>query len=186
MDRNGKMIVEVLGEPASISPSDLYQKKFRRSFRGARMSDVTTFLEEVGDELERVVDENRRLRAQVRELLAQLDHFRSIETTLRNAVVSTEKFREQVGEEARAEAEKTVMEARAEAEKTVADARAESETVLAQAGEEKRRIEEEIDQLTEQRERFKRKLVELLRVHLNLLDSAEAHAGEPAAEADDA
>jgi len=175
MDRNGKMIVEVLGEPTRISPSDLYDKKFRRSFRGARMSDVTEFLEEVGDELERVVDENRRLRTQVRELLAQLEHFRSIETTLRNAMVSTEKFREQVAEEARAEAEQTV-----------ADARAEAETMITEANEEKQRIEDEIAAVTDQRERVRRELAEMLKSHLELLDSTEQPAEQVAAETEDA
>ncbi len=162
MDRDGKMIVEVLGEPSHISPSDLYDKKFPRSFRGARMSNVTEFLEEVGDELERVVEENRRLRTQVRELLAQLEHFRSIETTLRNAMVSTEKFREQVAEESRAEAEQLV-----------ADARTEAETMVAEATDEKQRIEREIKAISVQRDRFRQQLADLLRSHLEMLKSSE-------------
>ena len=127
------------------------------------MSDVTTFLEEVGDELERVVDENRRLRTQVRELLAQLEHFRSIETTLRNAMVSTEKFREQVAEESRAEAEQTVT-----------DARSEAETMRAEANAEKQRVEEQIAALAVQRQRFRQELADLLKSHLELLKSSEA------------
>ena len=175
MDRDDKMIVEVLGEPSRISPSDLFEKKFRRSFRGARMADVTAFLEEVGDELERVVDENRRLRTQVRELLAQLEHFRSIETTLRNAMVSTEKFREQVAEESRAEAEQTV-----------ADARSEAETMVAEATGEKEHIEQEIESLTVQRERFRQELADLLRSHLELLKSSDPKPKQMTIEADDA
>jgi len=175
MDKDGKMIVEVLGEPSRISPSDLFDKKFRRSFRGARVSDVTAFLEEIGDELERVVDENRRLRTQVRELLAQLEHFRSIETTLRNAMVSTEKFREQVAEESRAEAEQIV-----------ADARVEAETMVAEATGKKECIEQEIESLTVQQERFRQELADLLKSHLDLLKSSEPVPEQMTIEADDA
>jgi len=175
MDRDGKMIVEVLGEPSHISPSDLYEKKFRRSFRGARMSEVTTFLEEVGDEMERVVDENRRLRTQVRELLAQLEHFRSIETTLRNAMVSTEKFREQVAEESRTEAEQLVS-----------DARSEAETMVAEAADAKQRIEREIKAASTQRDRFRQELADLIRSHLEILKSSEPAPGHMTIEEDDA
>ena len=175
MDRDGKMIVEVLGEPSHISPSDLYEKKFRRSFRGARVSDVTTFLEEVGDEMERVVDENRRLRTQVRELLAQLEHFRSIETTLRNAMVSTEKFREQVAEESREKAEQLV-----------GDARSEAETMIGQATDEKEGIEREIKAVSAQRERFRQELANLLRSHIDMLKSSEPEPEQIMIEENDA
>jgi len=160
LSRDKKMIVEVLGEPVAVAPSDLYDAEFKRSLVGFSPDEVKAFMASVGDELERLIEQNRRLRFQVEQLQDQLGEYRRTEESLKNALVSSEKLRSEILDEAKREAELLVDEARLEAKQLYQDAEKTRE-----------KIKQEIARLALQKERFKAEFGALLDAHGKLMQT---------------
>ena len=157
--REKRMLVEVLGEPIALAPSDLYDARFKRSLFGFRARDVRCSLSSVADDIERLIEQNRRLRFQVEQLQDQLGEYRRTEESLKNALISSEKLRSEILNEAKKEAELLIDEARLEAKQIYHEAQ--------RAGE---GIKQEITRLALQKERFKVEFAALLDAHGKLLD----------------
>ena len=158
--REKKMIVEVLGEAVALAPSDLYDTRFRKSLFGFRSSDVKSFMGSVADRLERLIEKNRGLKFHIEQLQDQLDEYRRTEESLKNALVSSEKLRTEILNEAKREAELLIDEARLEAKQ------------LYQSAERTReQIKQELARLALQRERFKAEFGAILDAHGKLLQT---------------
>jgi len=158
--REKKMIVEVLGEPVALAPSDLYDAGFKKSLFGFRSGDVKSFMASVADDMERLIEQNRRLKFQIEQLQDQLDEYRRTEESLKNALVSSEKLRTEILNEAKKEAELLIDEARLEAKQ------------LYQSAERTReQIKQELARLALQKERFKAEFGAILDAHGKLLQT---------------
>jgi cell division initiation protein len=157
--REKKMLVEVLGEPVALAPSDLYDTKFKRSLFGLKARDVRSCLDSVADDIERLIEQNRRLRFQVEQLQDQLSEYRRTEESLKNALISSEKLRSEILNEAKKEGELLIDEARLDAKQIYHEAEQ-------ACGE----IEQEIARLALQKERFKVEFAALLEAHREMLD----------------
>jgi len=158
--REKKMIVEVLGEPVALAPSDLYDTEFKKSLFGFKSGDVKSFMASVADDMERLIEQNRRLKFQIERLQEQLDEYRRTEESLKNALVSSEKLRTEILNEAKKEAELLIDEARLEAKQ------------LYQSAERTREeIKQEIARLALQKERFKVEFSAILDAHGKLLQT---------------
>jgi len=160
LSRNKKMIVEVLGEPIALAPSDLYDTEFKRSLFGLKSRDVKSFMASVADELERLIEQNRRLRFQIDQLRDQLAEYQRTEESLKNALVSSERLRSEILDEAKRGAELLIDEARLEAKQLYQDAERTRE-----------KIKQETARLALQKERFKVEFGALLDAHGKLLET---------------
>lgn len=158
--RDKKMIVEVLGEPVALAPSDLYDAAFRRTLLGFSSREVRSFLGSAADDMERLIEQNRRLRFQIEQLQDQLAEYRRTEESLKNALVSSERLRSEILDEAKKEAEFIIDEARLEAKQLYQDAEKTRE-----------KIKQEIARLALQKERFKAEFGALLDAHGKLMQT---------------
>jgi cell division initiation protein len=156
--REKKMLVEVLGEPVALAPSDLYDTKFKRAPLGYNPRDVRSCLDTVADDIERLIEQNRRLRFQVEQLQDQLSEYRRTEESLKNALVSSEKLRSEILNEAKKEGELIIDEARLEAKR-----------IYHEAEQARVEIRQEIARLALQKERFKAEFGALLGAHREML-----------------
>ncbi|HVB36976.1 MAG TPA: DivIVA domain-containing protein, partial [Vicinamibacterales bacterium] len=69
-----------------VTPLDLRQQRFRKSFRGFDPVEVTSFLAEVADDYEQAVREADRLRQDLARMEAVLGEHREQERNLRNTL----------------------------------------------------------------------------------------------------
>lgn len=177
--RKDKLVAEVLGEEAAITPSDLYNTEFKNALVGGYDKDeVDEYLERVADVMESLITQVRDLKVEVEEQKNRADAVKDMENTLRNALVSSQKFGDDIAEAARREADALLAEAR------LARARAEQEaTVLPE------QLQREVNRLETQRDRLRMDLRAVLAAHEALLgdipraeDVVNAAAAEAVAE----
>lgn len=144
--RQNRVVSDVLGKENVLSPSDVLNYDFNRSLVGGySSSDVDDFLARVADVLENMIQQIRDLKARLAEQKEELDEHRQMEETLRNTLVTSQKFGENLIESAKREAALLVEAARVE--KSRVDA--ETERVPLLLGQEIRRLQDQRDRLRE-------------------------------------
>jgi cell division initiation protein len=75
----------------ALKPLDVRKQEFATRFRGLDPDEVRVFLDLVADELEGLSEEKAQLLSTVTSLESQIGEFRSIEESLRNALVLAER-----------------------------------------------------------------------------------------------
>lgn len=159
--KQDKVVSEVLGAEAVLSPGDVYSKQFRRVvFGGYQSQDVDAYLERVADALQALIRQVRELQQQQEEYKERIEECRQMEETLRSALVASQKFGEDAVAMARREAE-TILEA----------ARLEKERLLNQAARLPAALAQEISRLQQQRDRLRQELLGMLATHRAMLES---------------
>ncbi|MCK4539517.1 MAG: DivIVA domain-containing protein, partial [Candidatus Krumholzibacteria bacterium] len=107
-----------------ITPLDIRKQEFKKTMRGLDSDEVYAFLNTVAEEYETVLSDNKRLRERIVELEERLKEFKSMETNLRNTLLTAERLTVEAKENARKEAGLIVREAEVEAEKAAEAIRA--------------------------------------------------------------
>jgi cell division initiation protein len=158
--KTDKLVGEVLGKELVLTPSEIVNKEFKRSVRGYNPREVVEFLGRVADLLEDLVSQVRALKEKDEQQKTQLDQYREIENTLRDALASSQRFSEDVLDTAKREAHALIEEAR------LAKAQAEFKAarlpiVLAR----------EVRLLRQERNRLRAELKSILQTHMNLVES---------------
>src|SRR5262245_20846822 len=95
----------------NVSPLDLRQQQFRRTFRGFAPVEVTSLLLAAADDYEQAVRQADQLRQDLTRMEALLSEHREHEKNLQNTLVMAQKLSDEIREEARAEAARIVREA---------------------------------------------------------------------------
>ena len=159
--RKDKIVTEVMGEENVLTPSDLYNHDFKRmTMGGYKVEEVDQFLERVADVMESLIGQVRELKARTDEQREQLEEYRQMEKTLRNALMSSQKFGENILEAARREADALIEEGR------LKKARAEFEASRVPS-----KMTEEIEQLKQQRRQLRIEILAVVETHRRLVDS---------------
>ncbi|EKP95885.1 DivIVA domain-containing protein [Thermaerobacter subterraneus] len=156
----------------ALTPLDIHNKQFSRSFRGYNETQVDEFLEQVGREFDQVLRDNAALREQVEALNAKLEQYRQLEDTLHNTLVVAQETAEEVKASAQKQAELTINQARLEADQIIQAARAKAEEM-------ERRYQELVNSIKVARARMRA----MLMAHLQLLDEEPGLGGEETREA---
>jgi cell division initiation protein len=115
-----------------LTPADIHNKEFERSFRGYAVEDVNEFLDQVAKDYEQIVGENMELKEQMGQLLEKLKSYQKLEETMHNAIVVAQETAEDVKQNANREADLIRREAEREGQRIVEDARYRSSKVLAE------------------------------------------------------
>ena len=155
-----------------LTPLDIQQKRFGKSFRGYAPGEVETFLEAVAAELEAQVKENLGLQEELKRKEARLAEIDGREKALHDALVAAQRVAADVKEGARRDAERIVAEAELQAEKIVADAHGRRVQLIA-----------ENDELKRQRATFEAGLQGLIEGHRKLLEATRGE--DPSAPLDE-
>ena len=162
--RTDKVVSEVLGEESAITPSDLYNTEFKSAIMGGYdKNEVDAFLERVADAYEAVLTQLRILRERNEEQKAQLDAYLEMEHTLRDALITAQKFSEDALDGARREADALIEQAR------LTKARAEHE-----AGRLSEALQAEIRTLHDERGRLRADIEAILETHQRLVENIPA------------
>jgi cell division initiation protein len=155
MQRPDRFLAEVLGEESAITPSELVSRTIKRQAVGGYDTEVVDdLLEHAAEALERLMTRLRELKAANEEQRAQLEEYRGVEASLRNALVSSQKFGEDIVEQAKREAALILAEARLQRDEVQAEAARLPETVA-----------REVHLLIEERDRIRDDIIAVLDAH---------------------
>jgi cell division initiation protein len=100
----------------NVSPLDLRQQQFRRSFRGFDRVEVTSFLLAVADDYEQALRETDRLRQDVARMEAVLNEHREQERGLKTTLMAAQRLADDIKSNAEEEARRVVREAQSRAD----------------------------------------------------------------------
>lgn len=113
------------GRMTMITPVDLENKEFGKSFRGYDIDEVESFLTELTKDYAKIYRENAGLKDKNAILTDAIENYKEMEETMRSAIISAQKTSEEIIKNAHDQADNIVKEAkvRAEAEYAKMDAR---------------------------------------------------------------
>ena len=100
----------------NVSPLDLRQQRFRKSFRGFDPIEVASFLAAVADDYEQALRESDRLKQEVTRLEAAVTEHRSQEKSLQSTLLTAQRLADDIRANAEEEARRIVREAQGRSE----------------------------------------------------------------------
>ncbi|ASS75837.1 cell division protein DivIVA [Tumebacillus algifaecis] len=143
-----------------LTPLDIHNKEFGRSFRGYDEDDVNEFLDRVIKDYEGLIRENRDLEEKLVTLEERLSHFHNIEESLSKSIIVAQETAEEVKSNARKESQLIIKEAEKNADRILNEALSKS-----------RRAAMELDELQKQAAVFRARFRSLIQVQLELIDN---------------
>lgn len=142
-----------------ISPMDIEQQQFGRSFRGYNEEEVDNFLDRIAKDYEEVLNENVKSKEEVERLQAKLAEYLKMEETLRTALVNAQQSASSIREAMQKEAKNLIETAQIEAER-----------IKQKAMQEILDTNNEITTLQKRKFLILEKLKNTLKLHLRMLD----------------
>ncbi|HLR07863.1 MAG TPA: DivIVA domain-containing protein [Bacillota bacterium] len=143
-----------------LTPLDIHNKEFSRSFRGYDEDEVNEFLDQVIKDYEMVIREKKELEEQVEQLKEKLGHFTNIEETLNKSILVAQETAEEVKGNATKESKLIIKEAEKNADRIINEALNKS-----------RRISMEVEELKKQAKVFRTRLKMLVEAQLDMIDN---------------
>ncbi len=119
-----------------ITPLDIQNKEFKKSFRGYNAKNVDEFLDAINEDYEKLYKENIELKDKVNMLADQIRQYNTLEETLKNTLVV-----------AQTTADEVTSAARQKAENIIEDAENQRQRLISLAREDVRNIKNEYDTL---------------------------------------
>lgn len=142
----------------AITPMDIHNKEFAKSFRGYNDDEVDQFLDKIVEEFERLYKDNLELKERLGMLGDQVSHYKAMENTLKETLVTAQKTASDVSVAAERKSELIILEAQDKARKII-------ENANYKTGE----IRKEFDEYKKQIQVFKARCKGLLETQLELL-----------------
>ena len=142
-----------------ITPLDIENKRFsKQMMNGYSVEEVDDFLDDLTADYSRNYKENAELKAKIDELNKNMEHYKSIESTLNNTLVMAQSTAEDIKKVAQQQAEQIISEAKSNAQKQVDELNSQ---LIAKR--------KEVDDVKKQFDIYKAKMESLLISQLELL-----------------
>ncbi|MFB9325406.1 DivIVA domain-containing protein [Paenibacillus aurantiacus] len=141
-----------------LTPLDIHNKEFSRSFRGYDEDEVNEFLDLVIKDYEALIRENKELQNQALALQEKLNHFSNIEETLSKTIIVAQEAADEVKNNAKKEAQLIVKEAEKNADRIINESLSKS-----------RKVSLEVDELKKQASIYRARFRTLVEAQLDLL-----------------
>ncbi|GIP39694.1 septum formation initiator [Paenibacillus sp. J31TS4] len=143
-----------------LTPLDIHNKEFKRTFRGYDEDEVNEFLDLVIKDYELLMRENKELGNQIGGLQERLDHFNHIEESLSKTIIVAQEAADEVKNNAKKEAELIIREAQKNADRIINES-------LVKSG----KVALEIEELKKQASVYRTRFRTLLEAQLELLNT---------------
>lgn len=143
-----------------LTPLDIHNKVFTRSFRGYDEDEVNEFLDQVIKDYEMAIRKTKDLEAKVNQLEEKIGHFTNIEATLNKSILVAQETAEEVTSNARKESKLIIKEAEKNADRIINEALNKS-----------RRVYMDIEELKKQGKVFRTRLKMLVEAQLDMLET---------------
>lgn len=140
-----------------ITPVEVLGKELKRGF-GYKAIEVDEFLEDLAKDYEKIYKENNELREKVSALTENLDHYRTIEESLKRALVLAEETSKETIENATQKAQTMEAEASRNAKELVTKAKAEADKIVTSAKDDFREEKEKHEEMISNYQKLLHKL----------------------------
>ena len=150
----------------SLTPMDIHNKEFARKFRGYDEDEVDQFLDSIVDEFEKLYKENLELKDKVHALGDQISQYKTMESALKDTLVTAQKTADEVVALARKKADLTQNEAEQQARRIVESA---NNNVI--------EINKEYQEAKKQVQIFRSKFRSLLEAQMAQMETISGNAG---------
>jgi DivIVA domain-containing protein len=127
-----------------ITPLEIRQHEFEKTFRGYNIEEVDNFLSNLAQEWERILNDSKMLRMQLEIAEKEANKLREIEMTLFKTLKTAEDTSTMITEQANQQAEKNISEAKLKGEDIIHDAQAKAAAIIRQAEERAKYVKEEV------------------------------------------
>lgn len=151
-----------------FSPIEVKKYEFGKSLRGYDTTEVHSFLESIANDLEQLIETNRNQTSELDKLRSEVSTYQRVEHNMKEALVNAQEAQRGAREDSLRESELIRHEAELAAEKIVRDANVRGAE-----------IKREIETLVARRDSFVRKLRNLIRSELELIELLESAEGDP-------
>lgn len=145
-----------------LTPLDIHNKVFTRSFRGYDEDEVNEFLDQVIKDYEMAIRKTKDLESKVEQLEEKIGHFSNIEDTLNKSILVAQETAEEVTGNARKESKLIIKEAEKNADRIINEALNKS-----------RKIYMDIEELKKQGKVFRTRLKMLIEAQLDMLHTED-------------
>ncbi|WP_027414515.1 DivIVA domain-containing protein [Aneurinibacillus terranovensis] len=146
----------------SLTPLDIHNKEFSRSFRGYDEDDVNEFLDQIIKEFDLLLKEKRELEERIAERDKKIASFENIEDTLKKAMFVAQGTADEMKSNARKEAELIIKEAEKNADRLINEALAKS-----------RKYVREVEELKKRAAVYRTRFRSMLEAQLEMLDNGD-------------
>lgn len=143
-----------------LTPLDIHNKEFTKTFRGYDEDEVNEFLDRIVKDYEVLIKENMSMKQKVEDLTEKLEHYAKIEETLHNAIIVAQQTAQEVKETAAGEAELIRKEAERESRRSIEEGQARA-----------RKLQREMEDLVKQAHVFRTRFRSLLEAQLEIVNS---------------
>lgn len=148
-----------------LSPIDIHNKEFSRSFRGYNEDEVDDFLERIIQDYEGVIRQNKQYEEELERLNERLTHYSNLEESLSKSIVVAQETAEEVKGNARKESQLIIRESEKNADRIVSEA-------LNKA----RKISIEMEEMQKQAAVFRARFRSLVHSQLEMMESGDWEA----------
>lgn len=129
------------GNAMALTPMEIHNKEFSRAFRGYNEEEVDEFLDKIVVDYEKLYKENLDLKDRVAMLGDQVRHYKAIEGTLKETLITAQKAADDVTENARKKGELIIQEAENQAKEIIANAHKEVMNIYKELEERKKQLQ---------------------------------------------
>ncbi|MBA7550614.1 Cell cycle protein GpsB [subsurface metagenome] len=145
-----------------ITPMDIEQQEFTKSFRGYNEEEVDDFLDKIVKDYEELINENFKLNEEIEKMQEKLKEFSEIEETLRSALLNAQKSAEEM--KGRVESEAKIIIEKAEME---------AKSLKQKVFQREDLVKNEIDNLRRYKFIFKEKFKSMLNLYLKMVENED-------------
>lgn len=145
-----------------LSPLDIHNKEFTRSFRGYNEDEVDDFLERIIQDYEGQIRHIKELEDKIEDLTDKLRHFTNIEESLSKSIIVAQETAEEVKANARKESQLIIKEAEKNADRIVSEALNKS-----------RKVALEVEEVQKHAAIFRARFRALIQAQLEMLETGD-------------
>jgi cell division initiation protein len=127
-----------------ITPLEIRQHEFEKTFRGYNIEEVDNFLANLSQEWERILNESKMLRMQLEMAEKEASKLREIEMTLFKTLKTAEDTSTMITEQANQQADKHIQESKQKSEDILEEARTKAAEILREAQTKAKYIKDEV------------------------------------------
>ena len=153
-----------------LTPMDIHDHQFKKSFRGYNENEVDDFLDKVVDDFEKLLNENERLKNQLYNSETELEKYRGLEKTMNDTLMVAQRTADEVISAAKRNAETLKENTARECQQIRDQAQFEAKQQVDAANKKRDAILAEYDKFVREKKAFLMKLRTILESELSITD----------------
>lgn len=157
-----------------LTPLDIHNKEFAKSFRGYDEDEVNEFLDRIIKDYELIIRQNKDYEEKLELLNERLSHFTNIEESINKSIIVAQDAAEEVRANTKKEYQLIIKEAEKNADRIINDALLKQKTIFL-----------EIEDMKKSASVFRTRFRSLLQAELEILDDHSWADLEPEKNSDD-